>query len=103
MLAGKPHDNGRACGQSSTIICFNSSVGEISVDLPTHHAQAITEVLATTEIASSTSSDKDDSSWAGTDFSELGDRGALRCFIGICDYLLNSGDFDDCSYKLMWP
>jgi hypothetical protein len=62
MLVGKPHDNRRACGQSSTTICFDSSMGEISIDLPTHHAQAITEVLTTTEIASSTSSDKDDSS-----------------------------------------
>jgi hypothetical protein len=32
------------------------------IDLTTHHAQAITEVLTTTEIAFSTSSDEDDSS-----------------------------------------
>jgi hypothetical protein len=48
MLAGKPHDHRRVRGQSSTAICFDLSVGEIPVDLPTHHAQAIVEVLTTT-------------------------------------------------------
>jgi hypothetical protein len=38
------------------------------VDLPTNHAQAIVEVLTTTEIASSTSTNEDDGSWAGTNF-----------------------------------
>jgi hypothetical protein len=36
--AGKPHDHRRACGQSSTAIHFDLSVGEIPVDLPTHYA-----------------------------------------------------------------
>jgi hypothetical protein len=79
-------------------IHFDPSVGEILADLPTHHAQVITEVLATTEIASSASSNEDDSSWAGADFSGLDDPGALRRFIGTCDYLL-----DDGGYKLTWP
>jgi hypothetical protein len=65
------------------------------VDLSTHHAQAITEVLVTTETASSTSSDEDNGSWAGTNFSELDHPGALRHFVGICDYLLDGGDSDD--------
>jgi hypothetical protein len=65
--------------------------------------QAITEVLATTEIASSTSSDEDDSSWVGADFSELGDPRALRRFVSICDYLLDNGDSNDGGYVLMWP
>jgi hypothetical protein len=103
MSVGKPHDHGRAHGQSSTAIRFDPSAGEIPVDLPTHHAQAIAEVLATTEIASSTSSDEDDNSWASADFSGLGDPGALRCFIGICDYLLDDGDSDDGGYELTWP
>jgi hypothetical protein len=60
--ASKPHDHGRARGQYSTTIRFDPSAGEIPADLLTHHAQAITEVLATTKIASSTSSDEDDSS-----------------------------------------
>jgi hypothetical protein len=37
-LAGKPHDHGRARGQSSTVIRFDPSAGEIPADLPTHHA-----------------------------------------------------------------
>jgi hypothetical protein len=41
-----------------TTVRLNPSVGEILVDLPTHHAQAITEVLVTTETASSTSPDE---------------------------------------------
>jgi hypothetical protein len=45
--------------------------------------QAIEEILATTETASSTSSDEDDSSWAGADFSGLNDPRALRHFIGV--------------------
>jgi hypothetical protein len=57
---GKPHDHGKARGQSSTTIHLDPSAGEIPTDLTTHHAQAITEVLATTETASSTSSDEDD-------------------------------------------
>jgi hypothetical protein len=65
--------------------------------------QAIVEVLVTTETATSTSSDENDRSWAGTDFSGLDDLGALRHFIGIYDYLLNGGDFDDCGYELTWP
>jgi hypothetical protein len=52
MQAGKPHDHGKARGQSSTTVCLDPSAGEIPTDLPTHHAQAIMEVLATTEIAS---------------------------------------------------
>jgi hypothetical protein len=59
---GKPYDHGRGRGQSLTAIRFDPSAGEISADLPTHHAQAIAEVLATTETTSSTSSDEDDSS-----------------------------------------
>jgi hypothetical protein len=78
-------------------------MGEVLADLPTHHAQAITEVLATAETASSTSSDEDDSSWAGADFSGLNDLGALRHFIGVCDYLLDNGDSDDDGYELTWP
>jgi hypothetical protein len=37
-LASKPHNHGRTHGQSSTAICFDLSVGEIPIDLPTHHA-----------------------------------------------------------------
>jgi hypothetical protein len=65
--------------------------------------QAIAEVLATTEIASSTSSDEDDGSWAGVDFSGLDDLGALHHFIGMYDYLLDDGDSDDGGYELTWP
>jgi hypothetical protein len=71
--------------------------------LPSHQAQAIIEILATTETASSTSSDEDDSSWAGTDFSGLNDLRALRRFISVYDYLLDNGDSDDNGYKLTWP
>jgi hypothetical protein len=45
------------------------------------------EVLATTKMASSTSSDEDDGSWAGADFSRLNDPGALCYFVGICDQI----------------
>jgi hypothetical protein len=86
-----------------TEIHFDLSTGEILVDLSTHHAQAIAVVLATTEIASSTSSDEDDSNWASTDFSGLGDLGALCRFIGIYDYLLNNGNSNDDGYELKWP
>jgi hypothetical protein len=103
MPAVKPHDHGRARGQSLTEIRFDPSTGEILVDLPTHHAQAIAEVLATIEIASSTSSDEDDSSWASTDFSRLGDPGALRRFIVIYDYLLDNDNSNDDGYELKWP
>jgi hypothetical protein len=65
--------------------------------------QAIAKVLTTTDTASSTSSDKDDDSWAGTDFSGLNDLEALRRFIGICDYLLDGGDSDNGGYELTWP
>jgi hypothetical protein len=57
----------------------------------------------TTKTASSTSSDKDDSSWAGTDFSGLNDLEALRRFISVCDNLLDNGDSDDDGYELTWP
>jgi hypothetical protein len=36
--AGKPHDHGKTRGQSSTTDHLNPSVGEIPVNLPTHHA-----------------------------------------------------------------
>jgi hypothetical protein len=94
---------GRPVVSLSTIVRLNPSAGEIPADLSTHYAQAIVEVLATTETTSSTSSDEDDSSWAGADFSGLDDPGALRRFIGIYDYLLDDGDSDDDGYKLMWP
>jgi hypothetical protein len=61
------------------------------------------KVLATTETASSTSSDEDDGSWASANFSRLDDPEALRRFLDVCDYLLNSGDSDDGGYELMWP
>jgi hypothetical protein len=102
-LAGKPHDHGRARGQSSTAIRFDPFAGEIPADLPTHHAQAIAEVLVTTEIASNIGSDQDDSSWASADFSGLNDLGALRRFIDVCDYLIDNGDSDDDDYELTWP
>jgi hypothetical protein len=73
------------------------------VDLLTHHVQAIAEVLTTTETASSTSSNEDDDSWVGADFSGLNDPRALRRFVGVCDYLLDSGDSDDGGYELTWP
>jgi hypothetical protein len=57
----------------------------------------------TSEIASSTSFDEDNSSCASADFSKLGDLGALHHFIGIYDYLLDNGDFDDDGYELTWP
>jgi hypothetical protein len=78
----KPHDHGRARGQSSTAIHFDPSMAEIPTDQPTHHVHAIAEVLMITKVASSASSDEDDSSWAGTDFSRLDDPGALCHFIG---------------------
>jgi hypothetical protein len=77
MQAGKLHDYEKARGQSSTIVRLNPSAGEIPVDLSTHHAQAIVDVLATTETTSSTSSDEDDGSWASADFFGLDDPGAL--------------------------
>jgi hypothetical protein len=61
------------------------------------------EVLVTTETASSTSFDEDNNSWASTDFSRLDNPGALRHFVGICDYLLDDGDSDNDCYELMWP
>jgi hypothetical protein len=85
------------------MVHLNLSTREIPVDLSTHHVQAITEVLATTEMTSSTSSDKDDSSWAGTNFSRLNDPGALRRFVGVCNYLLDGNDSDDDGYELTWP
>jgi hypothetical protein len=103
MQAGKPHDHGNARGQSSTTIHFDPFAGEIPADLSTHHAQAVAEVLATTETASSTSSDEDDGSWASADFSRLDDPGALRRFVSICIYLLDDGDSDDDGYELMRP
>jgi hypothetical protein len=78
-------------------------VGEILTDIPTHHAQAIAGVLATTETTSSTSSDEDDGSWVSADFSRLDNSGALRHFVSICDYLLDDGDSDDGGYELTWP
>jgi hypothetical protein len=84
------------------MVHLNPSAREIPTDLPTHHAQAIAEVLATTEAASSTSSNEDDGSWVGADFSGLDDPRALHHFIGICDYLLDGGDSDDGGYELMW-
>jgi hypothetical protein len=48
----------------------------------------------TTETASSTSSDKDDGSWADVDFSRLNDTRALHHFVNIYDYLLNGDDSD---------
>jgi hypothetical protein len=65
--------------------------------------QAIMEVLATTETTSSTSCDKDDGSWADTDFSGLDDPGTLHRFVGVCDYLLDGGDSNNDGYELMWP
>jgi hypothetical protein len=78
-------------------------MGEILADLLTHHAQAIAEILMTTETASSASSDEDDSSWVGADFFGLDDPGALCHFISTCDYLFDDGDSDDGSYELTWP
>jgi hypothetical protein len=63
----------------------------------------MTEVLTTTETASSTSFDEDDGSWADANFSGLNDPGALRHFIGICNYLLDGSDSDDGGYELTWP
>jgi hypothetical protein len=60
------------------------------------------DVLAATDTASSTSFDEDDGSWAGADFFRLDDPGALRHFIGICNYLLDD-DSDDDGYELTWP
>jgi hypothetical protein len=54
-------------------------------------------------MAFSTSSEEDDGSWAGANFSELDDPGALHCFISVYNYLLDSGDSDDGGYKLTWP
>jgi hypothetical protein len=65
--------------------------------------QDIAKVLATTETDSSTSCDEDDSSWANTDFSRLDDPGTLHRFVGVCDYLLDGGDFDNGGYELTWP
>jgi hypothetical protein len=101
--AGKPHNHAKARGQSPTTIRPHPPTGEIPADLPTHHAQAIAELLATTETPSRTSSDEDDGSWAGADFSGLDDPRVLRRFIGICDYVLDDGDSDDGGYKLTWP
>jgi hypothetical protein len=101
--AGKPHNHGKAHGQSSTTVHLNPSVGEIPTDLLTHHVQAIAEVLVTIEMTSSTSSDEDDSNWASADFSGLDNPRALRHFVGIRDYLLDGGDSDDGGYELTWP
>jgi hypothetical protein len=72
------------------------------MDLSTH-MQAIMEVLTIIEMAFSTSSDEDDGSWADTDFSGLDDLGALRRFVGVCDYLLDGGDSDNGGYELTLP
>jgi hypothetical protein len=71
---------GKARGQSSTTVHLNPYAGEIPTDMPTHHAQAIAEVLVTTETTSSTSSDEDDENWAGTDLSGLDDSGGFTSF-----------------------
>jgi hypothetical protein len=73
------------------------------MDLLTHHTHAIVEVLMTTKMAFSTNSDEDDGSWANADFSELDELGALRRFVGVCDYLLDGDDFDNGGYELTWP
>jgi hypothetical protein len=78
-------------------------VGEIPADLSIHHAQAIVEVLMATKTTSSTSFNKDDNNWVGANFSMLSDLGALRHFVGICNYLLDNGDSDDGGYELTWP
>jgi hypothetical protein len=81
---GKLHDHGMARGQSLTTVHPNPSTGEIPTDLPTHHAQAIVEVLTNTETASSTDSNEDDDSWADADFSELtreGCRGVAQTLL----------------------
>jgi hypothetical protein len=101
--ADKPHGHEKDRGQSSTTFYLNPSAGDIPADLSTHRIQAIAEVLATTEMALSTSSDEDDGSWASADFSLLDDPGALCRFVGICDYLLDGGDSDNGGYKLTWP
>jgi hypothetical protein len=101
--AGKPYGHEKACGQSSTTFHLNPSTGESPAGLPTHHMQAIAEVLATTETASSISCDENDGSWADADFSKLDDLGTLCRFIGVCDYLLDGGDSDNGGYELMWP
>jgi hypothetical protein len=103
MRAGKPHDHRKAHDQSLTTVHLNPSVREIPTDLPTHHVHAIAEFLATTETASSTSSDENDGSWAGANFSELNDSRALHHFISICDYLLDGSDSNDDGYELTWP
>jgi hypothetical protein len=61
------------------------------------------EVLATIETASSTSSDEDDGSWVGINFSRLDNLGALCRFVGVCDNLLDGGDSNDGGYELTWP
>jgi hypothetical protein len=65
--------------------------------------QDITEVLATTEMTFSTSSNEDDGSWASADFSGFDNPRVLCCFVGICDYLLDGGDFNNGGYELTWP
>jgi hypothetical protein len=98
--AGKPHGHEKAHGQCSTIFHLNPCVG---ADLPTHHMLVVTEVLATTETASSTSCDEDDGNWAGADFSGLDDLGTLCRFVGVCDYLLDGGNSNNSGYELTWP
>jgi hypothetical protein len=93
MQAGKLHDHGKACGQSSTTIRLDPFAGDspyASYHGSTHdHRDSL-----------STSSDEEDGSSAGADFFGLDDPEVLRRFIGICDYLLNDGDSDDGFYKL---
>lgn len=87
-----------------------SPAREVATDLPTHHVQAITDVLGTTETATVTDLDKDDGSDSGHDNSgdtEPRNLEAFRHFLDACDYIHDSGgsndnDGDD-GYELTWP
>lgn len=59
--------------------------------------------LVTAEVAFNAGPDEDDGHWASYNFSRLDDLGALRGFIGSCDYLLAdiTSDNND-GYELTW-
>jgi hypothetical protein len=63
--------------------------------LPNHHLQSILEILQRSETTSNTDSYEHGGGWDNADFSWLNDPGALRRFLGNCDYLLEASDFDN--------
>jgi hypothetical protein len=53
-------------------------VEDTSVGLSCHHLQSLLELLVSPMASSSADSEEDNDGWAGANFSELDDPGALR-------------------------